>query len=238
MFAQIKRTNKPVRPSLAQFGLTQKIYDKHASDDIPGWVFCVGLLTAFVVFWSVFLNWGIEQPSWAMGASMLIAFVAGAVVAGIVYWNFYPKEDAKRVQDYKGALESFERARRQYEENIERPLKEYWFNMSGRQFEVNMRDLFVQKGYETHLTQSTNDKGVDIYLRKGGKITIVQCKAHKKPVGPSVVRELYGSMVSAGADEAILAALGGVTTGGMQFARGKPIKIVDINTIIEMVSSA
>jgi HJR/Mrr/RecB family endonuclease len=50
-------------------------------------------------------------------------------------------------------------------------------------------------------------------LYKDGKKIVVQCKAHRNPVGPNVVRELYGTMFHAGADAAKLVALGGFTQG-------------------------
>lgn len=79
-----------------------------------------------------------------------------------------------------------------------------------------------------------DDKGIDIKLTKDGKNMIVQCKAHKNPIGPSVVRELYGTLVSSKADEAILASISGFTAGVIEFVRDKPIKLISLNDILEM----
>ena len=67
--------------------------------------------------------------------------------------------------------------------------------------------------------------------------TIVQCKNHQNPVGPSVVRELYGVMMSEKSKDGILICSGGFTKGVYDFVEGKPIELWDINKIVEMNES-
>lgn len=56
------------------------------------------------------------------------------------------------------------------------------------------------------------DGGVDLRLRKNGQITLVKCKHWKsKNVGITVVRELYGVMTAAKANNGILATFGNFT---------------------------
>jgi len=111
---------------------------------------------------------------------------------------------------------------------------QFWQNLDGRQFEREIAQLFRQHGYHTTLTPVSGDEGIDILLYKDGKKIVVQCKAHRDPVGPSVIRELYGSMFHAGAQEAKLVACGGFTQGVYAFARGKPIELLDLRAILHL----
>ena len=104
-----------------------------------------------------------------------------------------------------------------------RQLHDHWMSLSGREFEWELATLYRYLGYDVEATPITGDQGIDLVLRKDGKTTIVQCKSHKSPVGPAVARELLGSMVAIGADDAILACTGGFTRGVKEFAVGKPI---------------
>ena len=84
------------------------------------------------------------------------------------------------------------------------------------------------------VSQTTADKGIDIILKKNGKTIVVQCKAHKKPVSPHVVRDLYGTLVDSQADEAILASISGFTSGVREFVIGKPISLISLEDIIHI----
>ncbi len=115
-----------------------------------------------------------------------------------------------------------------------RQQKEFWRSLTGIQFETEIASLFEKLGYEVTLTRGSGDEGVDLYLNKNDKISVVQCKAHKKPVAPSVVRDLYGTMLHNRADEAILVTLAGFTLGVKNFVEGKPIELMSLSDIIKL----
>ena len=126
-----------------------------------------------------------------------------------------------------------ERARwrlRRHSEEAERTrrrkLHDYWMSLDGDEFEQELGTLYRYLGYRVESTPSSGDQGVDLILRKNGKTTVVQCKSHQAPVGPAVARELLGSLVASGADNAILACTGGFTRGVKEFVRGKRIALV------------
>ena len=50
---------------------------------------------------------------------------------------------------------------------------------------------------------------IGLMAKIDGARVIVQCKAHRKPVSPSVARELYGTLLSSKAKSAILASVSG-----------------------------
>ena len=127
-----------------------------------------------------------------------------------------------------------ERARKAALIAQQRKREEHWESLGGIQFERELGKLFRAQGYNVKSTPVSGDQGVDLILTKNGKITVVQCKAHKSPIGPSVARELFGSMHHFKADSAILACTGGFTDGVIKFARGKPIRLISAWDIARM----
>jgi HJR/Mrr/RecB family endonuclease len=113
--------------------------------------------------------------------------------------------------------------------------KAYWLGLNGYQFEVEIANLYKKLGYKTTITNKSGDGGVDIVLFNDNKEKlIVQCKNHRKQVGPAVVRELYGVMISEKAAKAILICSGGFTSGVYTFAKNKPIKLLALENILDM----
>ena len=107
-------------------------------------------------------------------------------------------------------------------------------SLSGVDFERELGLLYRNLGYQVEFTSSSGDQGIDLILLKNGKKTIVQCKRYKDPAGPAVARELYGSLVASGADNAILACTAGFTQGVKEFVRGKPIALISVSDIVKM----
>ena len=69
-----------------------------------------------------------------------------------------------------------------------------WRNMSPREFEFGVGDVFARLGYRVNVTKESSDGGVDIILTKDGQTTYVQCKhyAPTTPVAAHEVREFFG----------------------------------------------
>lgn len=127
-----------------------------------------------------------------------------------------------------------ESRRKEIEESERKTRENYWRSLTGIQFEKELAILFRTFGYEVITTSITGDEGVDLILKKDSIKAIVQCKAHNKPLGPAVVRELYGVMIHENANLAILATLNGVTVGGRSWMRDKPIRVIELNDILKM----
>lgn len=107
----------------------------------------------------------------------------------------------------------------------------FWERLTGRGFEIEVTDLLNRAGYCAHLTPASGDEGVDIVLGDG---TIVQCKAHRAPASPGVVRELYGALIHRNAPKAMLISLSGVTRGVHSFIKDKPITVWDRTNLIAL----
>jgi restriction system protein len=99
------------------------------------------------------------------------------------------------------------------------------------EFEHLVGNLFKKHGLETKLTRSSRDGGVDVVafdLRPvlGGKV-VIQAKRYRNTVGVSAVRDLFGTMMNEGANKGILVTTSGYGPDAFEFAKGKPIELID-----------
>jgi len=243
-------------PKLGDFGLTEEIVQslekqrrgKLSQDHSVGRV-------ALVITACLFLLLLLFRPSeLSVGAAVwvfivLFLFVMAGVVGVYNFSNWISSVDKdpnqRAYMKFRCAVSAYEqrvakkeaecRANEVAEEAKEkRAKKEYWFSLTGHEFENQLALLYRRLGYEAAVTRGSGDEGVDIRLSKGNEKMIVQCKAHKRPMGPGAVRELYGTLLHEEADIAIIVSLGGFTAGASSWARGKPIKMEDVDYVLAM----
>jgi restriction system protein len=99
------------------------------------------------------------------------------------------------------------------------------------EFENLVSNLFSKMGLDTKLTRASRDGGVDAVAFDtrpivGGKV-VIQSKRYRNTVGVSAVRDLYGTMMNEGANKGILVATSGYGPDAHEFAKDKPIELVD-----------
>lgn len=99
------------------------------------------------------------------------------------------------------------------------------------EFENLVGNLFTQMGLDTRQTQTSRDGGVDVVAFDtrpvfGGKV-VIQAKRYKNTVGVAAVRDLYGTMINEGASKGILVATSGYGKDAFEFAKDKPIELID-----------
>lgn len=217
------------KPEPKDFGITQdQIYLVESKEQsLGGWFLWSGIATGLLAAVYLGLAYGI-------GIVALVVYlpIMGIALSRVVFFiiNWLLKRFAplhKGVAEYKSAVEA-------YNHWFTRTQQEFWLSLNGRMFETELARLYTAFGYRASLTPPSGDRGVDIVLEKDGKTTIVQCKAHKKPVGPHVVRDLHGAMINSNADEAILASISGFTKGVIAYVQDKPIRLVSLQDIIQM----
>lgn len=232
-----------VKPKLSDFGYDEQSYladkEKHKKEIELNErqhliVLAITALVAWVVVFSILYNGksSIWQLLGLVYISALIAYVSAAFVVGIlsvIFSSFFGKNHNLK---YANILE-YDRKLFAYNYWQKRAEHEFWTSLSGLDFERELAKLFKVSGYKVQLTKASGDKGVDIFLQDNDKIIVVQCKAHKKAVGPSTVRDLYGTMMDSNADEAILASINGFTSGVYEFVKDKNIHLWDVETIIK-----
>ena len=105
-----------------------------------------------------------------------------------------------------------------------------WLNsMTWRDFERLVGDMYRADGFTvSEPGREGADGGVDLRLWKDGKTTIVQCKRWGTfKVGISPIREIYGVMTAEKADRAVFITSGVYTKEALEFARDKPLDMVD-----------
>lgn len=95
--------------------------------------------------------------------------------------------------------------------------------LSPRQFEELVAELYERSGFEVELTQASKDGGVDIYAFQrapfGSFLTIVDCKHHRpdRPVQVGLIRQLYGTVMATDASVGVIATTSYFTKGAKSF---------------------
>jgi len=176
-------------------------------------------------------------PMMSEDANILVIFSGYALggcigLMGLSFFIGYPLEFIYGLlnPNYKSFLQ-YHNVNKEYQAWLLRTQLAFWDNLTGRQFEREVANLFKRSGISSELTPASNDKGVDIVLADG---TLVQCKAHKNPISPAVARELYGTIKHFRAPKGILIAKNGFTKGVFGFVSGKPITLMDVNGLIAL----
>jgi restriction system protein len=164
-----------------------------------------------------------------LSASLRIIFLLASEPGYLLSSSPYKKntELHKRYFEYKKQLDLY---------NFWNQMKriDYWMNLDGHEFEEAVASVYRNLGYKAEVSKQGGDGGIDIILTKENKRIAVQCKAHKKPVGPAVARDLFGTMNHYGYEEGILVSRNGFTVGVYEFVKDKPIKLVNLNDILDM----
>ena len=146
----------------------------------------------------------------------------------------------RKIRLYEQALVHYNEAPARYHAAMalyNRTLEDHWKSLRGTAFENELAMLYRKVGYSVRTTKATGDRGVDLILEKNAQTVIVQCKGHEKPAGVGVARDLYGALIDARADSAVLACPSGFTKGVVDFVRGKPIELVDARKLVLMAES-
>lgn len=226
------------KPSLQSYGLSENDFAslQRRAEVLPSRLTsacaAIGALCGFLVG----LSTGERGAAFSYG---WIGFIGGSVVAiwgGDALLRLVWKRNA-RVQRYvrfKSDLEAFEAAVKEAEARELRTRAAFWQSLPGHRFEHELAPLFKRQGYDVDVTRGSGDGGVDIFLRRSGRTTVVQCKQTTHPVGPAAARELYACLMHFSADDGILATVGGVTAGVHKYFNGKPLRVMDLSEILRL----
>jgi len=112
--------------------------------------------------------------------------------------------------------------------------RSYWESLNGYEFERAAAEVLEKHQFNPKVTRGSADGGVDIEVTRGCRKGVVQCKAHVARVAPATVRDLFGVMHHSNSDFGIIVSLGGFTNGAVDFARNKPIFLLDCSDLIAM----
>ncbi|MDE1462962.1 restriction endonuclease [Spartinivicinus poritis] len=100
--------------------------------------------------------------------------------------------------------------------------------ISWREFELLVAEAYRRKGYRVQVTEGSADDGIDVVLKKGAQITLVQCKHWKNSkVGVKPVRELLGVITAKRAHKGIFVTSGTYTRPATEFAQANNLTLLD-----------
>ncbi|MGE0133412.1 MAG: restriction endonuclease [Blastocatellales bacterium] len=115
--------------------------------------------------------------------------------------------------------------------------------MDWEDFEHLIRELFEKEfranGGEVKVTQSSRDGGIDAIAFdpdpiRGGKI-VIQAKRYTNTVSVSAVRDLYGTVVDAGATRGILVSTADYGPDAYKFASDKPLTLLNGSNLLHLL---
>ncbi|MDG3003756.1 restriction endonuclease [Paludisphaera mucosa] len=111
--------------------------------------------------------------------------------------------------------------------------------LSPETFEEFVGELFEAMGYEVAQVGGTGDEGIDLHLRRGGLLAIVQCKYHKRGVvGSPELQKFLGSVHHAHAHKGYFVTTSTFSLAAEKFSADHPIELVDGPRIVELVTQA
>jgi len=95
--------------------------------------------------------------------------------------------------------------------------------------------LFERQGYSVINTPDVKDGGIDILVTDSfGRLAVVQCKRYNSTVGVATVRDLFGTMIDAGATRAYLVASSRISNAAREWVLDKPIGLIDGERLAEL----
>ncbi len=101
-------------------------------------------------------------------------------------------------------------------------------NLSPSEFENMVVEYLLSINYKAERTGSVGDHGVDVVGKSpNGEKIIVQCKRWRGVVGEQIIREFHGVMQHEKADKGIIITTGKFTNQAREWARGKPIDLIE-----------
>lgn len=193
--------------------------------------------------------------------ALFTSFVVSPLVRALMSLIIRPPANAKAVCRYKEALREFQEwwlrtqrhhqaaleaeRRRQREIAWKKKLrdKSYLQQVDPREFERIVLFLYENMGYSTEATPITGDQGIDGFLRRDGKLVLLQCKRVKSGVGQPVIRDLYGNIAHFLGEKkshgisvsGLLVTTGSVSQQAKAWARNKPIKVVELDELVSLI---
>ena len=138
---------------------------------------------------------------------------------------------------YDAAFDEYEKAEAILEYNRNR-IK----NMSHREFEFFVADIFEKLGFSVKITKATRDGGKDIIATKSDPIPytlIVECKhwGEDHKVDVSVVRSVYGVQVATQANQSVIVTSSKFTKDAREFAEDRKnlMALWDIDDLLKLI---
>ncbi len=117
------------------------------------------------------------------------------------------------------------------------------YNLTSREFEELVAEVFSRQGYNVKLTPQTRDGGYDIIATKNENglpfMIIIECKHYRREhkISVDLVRKLYGVQTAIKANKSILVTTSLFTADARREAEkeNQLISLIDINDLLRMI---
>jgi len=220
--------DRPIEPRPQDFGLSPERAKRLEQPVNLGWIFWISYAGAFL--------FALVKVAPLLGGFGLLLWIAWPLTLFVaIFIPLGPGQLWARCQSDYPAYKRYKARCAQYKNDLAfwvRQQREWWLRLDGRSFEVEAGVVFTRRGYTVRRVGGSGDQGVDLLLTKNGVTIAVQCKAHRNPVGPAAIRDLYGAMAHHNHHEAWLLSTTGFTPGAKAFAAGKPIKLLTVDHLL------
>jgi HJR/Mrr/RecB family endonuclease len=254
-----------INQHLYSFRSTRSLWLKAAITSIKHfliWIPMGGVAGVLVALLFYMLCLCTETKLTNLTAFISVFSIIGAIACGMfvlikqVERGIYPsfKENKRKdnaIEEFKKTAQKYtsekqikkkdeEYSKWQMQKKIEACKKEFWHELSGEAFETELKKmlrLIDYKNFNSSGHANRPDEGVDFTaVDPSGKKCIIQCKAHKKPISASHVRDLLGALAACKGEAtyAVMASLGGLTEPAQKFADRNGIHVWTIEDVVKM----
>lgn len=188
---------------------------------LPWWVSAIVGICVFVAFKFVFPSMASEKP-------ILLAFANAVQNAAWVFACLFLITAISSVFNHQKRKQLIKK-----QSSIETLRDTSWSD-----FEVLVGEAFRRKGFAVQENRVGGaDGGIDLTLRKDGKLHIVQCKQWRSSkVGVSIVREMFGVMTASNAVSVYVVSSGRFTNDAIKFAQDLPIELINGDQLVELIA--
>ena len=110
-------------------------------------------------------------------------------------------------------------------------------NLSPDEFERFCGEVMTKMGYyDVMVTPHSNDKGIDVFGKKDGKLVVAQCKRYRDSVGTPDIQRFIGAMHTSGAERGIFFTTASFTSEAANMATSSGITLFDKTAFANMLS--
>lgn len=143
--------------------------------------------------------------------------------------DFLPKIskalENKKYKDFVGKLKATSNKKRYTIDDVDL--------MNGQEFEKFVAELFSKMGFETKITKTTGDQGIDIIASKNGDKIGIQAKCYSSTVGNGAIQEVAAGKNYYHLDKAMVVTNNFFTDSARQLANANSIILWDRNNLME-----
>jgi len=102
--------------------------------------------------------------------------------------------------------------------------------MDPEEFERWVAQWFTERGYQTSLTASSGDQGIDVLAKRDNRTIAIQAKAYSSgnPVGSPEVQRVSGLLARSDIDEVVLFTTSSLTKQARQVAQNRDIHVLNV----------